>query len=72
MTAQFGIGMFFFGMTITMIGFTIVFLVINYNQKQERKKQIKERGPLQDLYKIMPGVQYGDDCQWVYQNRIEL
>ncbi len=63
MTAQFGIGMFFFGMTITMIGFTIVFLVINYNQKQERKKQIKERGPLQDLYKIMPGVQYGDDCQ---------
>ena len=63
MTAQFGIGMFFFGMTITLIGFTIVFLVINYNQKQERKKQIKERGPLQDLYKIMPGVQYGDDCQ---------
>jgi len=63
MTAQFGIGMFFFGMTITMIGFTIVFLVINYNQKQERKKQIKETGPLQDLYKIMPGVQYGDDCQ---------
>jgi len=63
MTAQFGIGMFFFGMTITMIGFTIVFLVINYNQKQERKKQIKKRGPLQDLYKIMPGVQYGDDCQ---------
>ena len=63
MTAQFGIGMFFFGMTITMIGFTIVFLVINYNQKQERKKQIKETGPLADLYKIMPGVQYGDDCQ---------
>jgi len=63
MTAQYGIGMFLFGMTITMIGFTIVFLVINYNQKQERKKQIKERGPLQDLYKIMPGVQYGDDCQ---------
>jgi len=63
MTAQYGIGMFLFGMTITMIGFTIVFLVINYNQKQERKKQIKETGPLADLYKIMPGVQYGDDCQ---------
>jgi len=63
MTAQFGIGMFFFGMTITMIGFTIVFLVINYNQKQEQKKKNKEAGPLQDLYKIMPGVQYGDDCQ---------
>ena len=63
MTAQFGIGMFFFGMTITLIGFTIVFLVINYNQKQERKKQIKETGPLADLYKVMPGVKYGDDCQ---------
>ena len=63
MTAQFGIGMFFFGMTITMIGFFIVFLVINYNQKLERKKRIKETGPLADLQKIMPGVKYGDDCQ---------
>tara|TARA_Y100000401_G_C8176791_1_gene151986 strand:- start:133 stop:324 length:192 start_codon:yes stop_codon:yes gene_type:complete len=63
MTPLFGIGMFFYGMTITFIGFLIAFLVINYNQKQERKKHLKETGPLADLYKSMPGVRYGDDCQ---------
>ena len=55
--------MFFYGMTITIIGFLIAFLVINFNQKRERKKQLKETGPLADLYKVMPGVRYGDDCQ---------
>jgi len=63
MTPLFGIGMFFYGMTITFIGFLIAFLVINYNQKQQRKKHLKETGPLADLYKSMPGVRYGDDCQ---------
>ena len=63
MTPIFGIGMFFYGMTITFIGFLIAFLVINYNQKQQRKKHLKETGPLADLYKSMPGVRYGDDCQ---------
>ena len=63
MTPIFGIGMFFYGMTITFIGFLIAFLVINYNHKQERKKHLKETGPLADLYKSMPGVRYGDDCQ---------
>ena len=63
MTPLFGIGMFFYGMTITFIGFLIAFLVINYNQKRERKKHLKETGPLADLYKSMPGVRYGDDCQ---------
>ena len=55
--------MFFLGCTITFIGFFIAFLIINYNQKLERKKRIKETGPLADLQKIMPGVKYGDDCQ---------
>tara|TARA_A100001388_G_C28291061_1_gene276520 strand:- start:112 stop:303 length:192 start_codon:yes stop_codon:yes gene_type:complete len=63
MTPLFGLGMFFYGMTITFIGFLIAFLVINYNQKRERKKQLKETGPLADLHKFMPGVRYGDDCQ---------
>tara|TARA_Y100000033_G_scaffold47265_1_gene52671 strand:+ start:157 stop:348 length:192 start_codon:yes stop_codon:yes gene_type:complete len=63
MTAQFGIGMFFYGMTITIVGFLIAFLVINYNQKRARKKKLKTTGPLEDLYKVMPGVRYGDDCQ---------
>ena len=58
-----GFGMFFLGCTITFIGFFIAFLIINYNQKLERKKRIKETGPLADLQKIMPGVKYGDDCQ---------
>ena len=63
MTFEYGILMFFYGMTITFIGFFIAFLVINYNQRKERKKHFKETGPLADLYKSMPGVRYGDDCQ---------
>ena len=63
MTAEYGIGMFFFGTTITLIGFLIAFLVINLNQKRARKKNLKETGPLAELYKVMPGVRYGDDCQ---------
>ena len=63
MTAEYGIGMFFFGTTITLIGFLIAFLVINLNQNRARKKNLKETGPLAELYKVMPGVRYGDDCQ---------
>ena len=63
MNVAHGFAMFFLGCTITFIGFFIAFLIINYNQKQERKKQLKETGPLADLYKVMPGVKYGDDCQ---------
>ena len=63
MTVEYGIGMFFFGMTITFIGFFIAFLVINYNQRQEAKKKANEKGPMYDLMKNMPGVRYGDDCQ---------
>ena len=63
MTAEYGVGMFFFGMTITLIGFFIVFLVVNYNQRQEAKKKVDENHPMYDLMKNMPGVKYGDDCQ---------
>ena len=63
MTFEYGILMFFYGMTITFIGFFIAFLVINYNQKQEAKKKVNEKNPMYDLMKNMPGVRYGDDCQ---------
>ena len=63
MTVEYGIGMFFFGMTITFIGLFIVFLVINHNQREEARKKIKENNPMYDLMKDMPGVKYGDDCQ---------
>ena len=58
-----GLLMGVFGCLATFVGFFIAFLVINYNQRQERKKHLKETGPLADLYKSMPGVKYGDDCQ---------
>ena len=63
MTFEYGILMFFYGMTITFIGVFIVFLVVNYNQRQEAKKKANEKGPMYDLMKNMPGVRYGDDCQ---------
>ena len=43
MTAEYGVGLFFLGMTITFIGFFIAFLVVNYNEKVERKKKYKEK-----------------------------
>jgi len=36
-----GILMFFFGTSITFIGFLIAFLIINYNHKAEKKKLVK-------------------------------
>jgi|TARA_B100000925_G_C21916497_1_gene433869 hypothetical protein len=57
-----GILMFFFGTSITFIGFLIAFLIINYNHKAEKKKLVKETGPLADLRKMMYN-RYGDDCQ---------
>jgi len=60
---QSGLLMGFLGCTITFVGFFIVFLVVNYNQRQEAKKKVNENHPMYDLMKNMPGVKYGDDCQ---------
>ncbi len=60
---QYGLLMGFIGCTVTFIGFFIVFLVINHNQKSRSKKKISENHPMYDLMKDMPGVKYGDDCQ---------
>ncbi len=53
MDLQDGLLMFFIGCTITIIGFFIAFLVINYNKKKE-----EERIKRQNEQKIHP---YGDD-----------
>ena len=51
------------GSTATFVGFFIAFLVINYNQKKEKKKKELQKGPMYDLNKDMPGSKVGDDCQ---------
>ena len=50
---QHGLLMFFFGCTITIIGFFIAFFVINYNKKKEEERIKREKEP-----KVHP---YGDD-----------
>ena len=52
--------MMFIGCSVTFIGFFIAFLIINYNMKKSKKK--REKGPMDDLMKSMPGWK-GDDCQ---------
>ena len=51
-----GLGMGVLGTGITIIGFFIAFLVINYNKKKEEQR-IKE----QNETKVHP---YGDDTVW--------
>ena len=53
MDLEHGLLMFFFGCIITITGFFIAFLVINYNKKKE-----EERIKRQNETKIHP---YGDD-----------
>ena len=63
MDLQYGILLFVMGSTATFVGFFIAFLVINYNQKKEKKKKELQKGPMYDLNKDMPGSKVGDDCQ---------
>ena len=60
MNFEHGILMFIFGCTITIIGFFIAFLVINYNKKKEEERIKKQNEP-----KVHP---YGDDTVWQNQN----
>jgi len=53
MDIQHGLLMFTFGCTITIIGFFIAFLVINYNKKKEEEKIKRKKEKL-----VHP---YGDD-----------
>ena len=45
MDLQDGLLMFFIGCTITIIGFFIAFLVINYNKKKEEERIKKQNEP---------------------------
>ena len=56
MDFQHGILFFIIGCTVTLVGFFMAFLVINYNQKKELKrlKNLEERKKFPDHY-------YGDD-----------
>ena len=49
MTAEFGWGMFLFGTTVTIIGFSIAGLVITWNEKKKREEkeetERREKGP---------------------------
>ena len=46
MTASFGIGMFFFGVTVTVIGFFIAYIVAFKNHKAEEEAKKEKEGPL--------------------------
>ena len=45
MDLEHGLLMFIFGCTITIIGFFIAFLVINYNKKKEEERIKKQNEP---------------------------
>jgi len=53
MDFQHGILFFIIGCTVTLVGFFMAFLVINYNKKKEEERIIEQNKP-----KIHP---YGDD-----------
>ena len=60
MTFEYGILMFFYGMTITFIGFFIAFLVMQHNYNKETKKELSE---VQKSIRDLKGKTFGEDCQ---------
>ena len=62
MDLQHGLLFGFLGCVVTFIGFSIAFLIINYNIKKDKEKKEFNKGPMYDLNKNMPGWK-GDDCQ---------
>ena len=61
MNLEHGFLLFLIGCTLTFVGFFIAYVVAN---KDVMKKNIKkEKSPLDDLNKDMPGSKAGDDCQ---------
>lgn len=61
MNLEHGFLLFLIGCTLTFVGFFIAYVVAN---KAVMKKNIKkEKSPLDDLNKDMPGSKAGDDCQ---------
>ena len=65
MNLQHGLLFGFLGCVVTFIGFSIAFLIINYNMKKDKKKKeplSSVEKSLKDLNSL-PGSKAGDDCQ---------
>ena len=46
MTAEFGLGLFFFGVTVTVIGFFFAYTVAYKHHKAEEEAKKEKKGPL--------------------------
>ena len=51
MTAEFGLGMFFFGVTVTVIGFFIAYKVASYKKEED----LEPNNPIKEFWKDYPG-----------------
>ena len=54
---------FIIGMSITIIGFFIAYVVAFKNYENAIHKKNRKPHPLDDLNRHMPGSKQGDDCQ---------
>ena len=58
-----GILFFIIGMTITITGFLIAYVVAFKNYEKAIHKTNRKPNAMDDLMKHMPGSKQGDDCQ---------
>jgi len=61
MDLEHGLLLGFIGCTVTIIGFTIAYMIAMYNHKKQNKKE--ETNPLKDYLKSMQVGWKGDDCE---------
>ena len=54
---------FIIGMTITITGFRIAYIIAFKNYENAIHKTNRKSNPMFDLLKDMPGSKQGDDCQ---------
>ena len=54
---------FIIGMTITITGFLIAYVIAFKNYETAIHKTNRKPNPIDDLMKSMPGSKQGDDCQ---------
>ena len=54
---------FIIGMTITITGFLIAYVIDFKNYEKAIHKTNRKSNPMFDLMKDMPGSKQGDDCQ---------
>ena len=65
MDFQSGLLLGIIGCTVTLVGFTIAYIVANYHYKKKNKKNRPLSSVEQSLKNLrdMPGSKAGDDCQ---------